>query len=231
MTNFLDTLVMLLSTDWFKPHWAAIGINLDERQKGLIREGCRNIVSQILSGATEYWLAPFSDERREKTRAMFEALAKTSEAKEAVIETVEQWLKLSDEDLKAGWLFESLTEELVSDDTNHNVPELSSDLTAIVAKARAERYSPEIDFKELSLSSKSSWDRYLAQLTPDLPTYLPDMLFTFSKAQSFKAFWISVLDKVTPEQREELTVWYRTTAKSRALRDIAPNYFSGQTLQ
>jgi hypothetical protein len=227
MTNFLDSLVMLLSTDWFKPYWVAIGINLDESKKGLMQEGCREVVSQILSGATEYWLTSFSDERREETRAMFESLAKKSGAEEAVAETAKEWFEMFDEDLKAGSLFEILTGDLLSDNVIEDGPLPCSDIRAVVARAREEQDFTEIDFNKLCTSSKSSWDRYMRELTPELPTSLSDTLLIFLRTRSFKALWTSIEGKLTPEQREELTSWYRAAAKLRAKRDIAPSYFPG----
>jgi hypothetical protein len=225
--NFLDRLVMLLSTDWFKPYWGMIGIRLDESKKGLIQEGCRKIVSQILSAATEYWLTDFSNERHEETRATFESLSRASGVEKSVIEAMKDWSEMSDEDMKAGWLFEILTEDLLSDDAEGIDPLLSSDLKTIMATTREQQSSADVNFTKLSTSSKSSWDQYITQLTPDLPTSLPDMLFTFLKARRFKTFWTSIVDKLTKEQREELRAWYRRAAKSRAQRDIAPSYFLG----
>ncbi|HET6843024.1 MAG TPA: hypothetical protein VFK06_15320 [Candidatus Angelobacter sp.] len=74
MINFFDQFIMLLSTDWFKPHWGVIGINLDEAAKDIVHGGCRKIVNQIISDAEEYWLISFSEDRHNETRALFESL-------------------------------------------------------------------------------------------------------------------------------------------------------------
>jgi hypothetical protein len=59
----VDKLVFLLSTDWFKPYWSGIGIDIDEAAKTSVQQGCREIVAQILSGTKSYYLASFSDDR------------------------------------------------------------------------------------------------------------------------------------------------------------------------
>lgn len=230
MTRLLNNLVMLLSTDWFKPYWEAIGITLDESKKSPIQEGCRQIVGQIMSDAAEYWLISFSPEHYQETRARVEALSKKYGAEEVVLRAAEEWSAVSEEDMKAGWLFESLTEDLLSDDASLTGYMLDFELRAIMLEARKDQHSTVIDFAEVSTRSRSSWDRYIRQLTPDLPTYLSDMLFTFLKARSFKAFWTSLLGKLTQGQREELTAWYQAMARSRAKRDIAPSYFPGESL-
>ena len=57
----LDRLVMLLSADWFVPYWQLIGIFTDNKRKSLLRDECREIVPQIMSGATQYWYTDFSE--------------------------------------------------------------------------------------------------------------------------------------------------------------------------
>ena len=62
-----DDLVMLLSTDWFLPYWFVLGIGAEDERKVCVKEGCRKIVKQIMSGAREYWHVSFSEERISET--------------------------------------------------------------------------------------------------------------------------------------------------------------------
>jgi len=64
-----------------------------------------------------------------------EALGKKYEVEEAVIRAAEEWSAISEEDLKAGWLFESLTEDLLSDDTSLTACMLDFELREIVSGA------------------------------------------------------------------------------------------------
>jgi hypothetical protein len=45
-----DHAPMLLSTDWFAPHWNVIGIEAD-RQKQCFQNGCRDIVRGVVGEA------------------------------------------------------------------------------------------------------------------------------------------------------------------------------------
>jgi hypothetical protein len=222
VTNFLDQLIMLLSTDWFKPYWAVLGIDLDKSEKELIQKGCREIVAQIMGGAKEYWLIVFSASRREETRSMFDSLLKGS-GSTALLDTAAEWTGMSDEDLKAGWFFDTLTDELLSNENSESF-ELDCAIKSIMVAAQRERMPLEIDFRELCEKSKSKWDRDTRQLTPTLPMYLADSLLSFITARRFKSLWFSVQDKLTSEQRSALIGWYRGVAKARAQRDIVPSY-------
>ncbi|HWZ43830.1 MAG TPA: hypothetical protein VNW97_10150 [Candidatus Saccharimonadales bacterium] len=223
MTNFLDDLIMLLSTDWFKPYWTALAIDLDDSKKELVQKGCREIVSRIVGSVPEYWLISFSDERREETRSMFESLAKLSGQPDSLLQALMQWLELSDEDLKAGCLFYSLTEDL-SDDSNEQCLLLDTATRSIVLAAQQKLPTIDFDFGELCIRSKSTWDRYIRQLTPSAPKFLSDSVLTFLQAGTFKSLWLSLRDELTPAQRDELARWYRGAAKSLVRRDIAPTY-------
>ncbi|HET6844254.1 MAG TPA: hypothetical protein VFK06_21615, partial [Candidatus Angelobacter sp.] len=152
-------------------------------------------------------------------------LNSAAEPNASLIEVAEEWSATSDEDLKAGWLYEILTHELLSDSADQTGPVLSSSIRVIVAAAREEHRFTEVEFNKLCINSRSPWDRYTRQVTPDLPTHLSDTLFMFLKAWHFKTFWTSVLHRVTDKQRDELTVWYTVMARTRAKRNIAPSYF------
>jgi hypothetical protein len=70
----VDKVVMLLSTDWFLPYWSVVGIEATE-QKLCVQEGCRQIVHEMVNGATEYYHVNFSDERLRATRQSLRDLA------------------------------------------------------------------------------------------------------------------------------------------------------------
>jgi hypothetical protein len=70
----IDQLIFLLSTDWFESYWSTIAIVLDELKVKLVKEGCREIVGQIVAGAEEYWLTSFSEERKRETRSRLDSL-------------------------------------------------------------------------------------------------------------------------------------------------------------
>lgn len=150
----MDKLVMLLSTDWFKPYWSSIGVEVDGAPKTSIQQGCREIVRQILSGAKSYYLASFSDDRKNKTRAMLESLARQAQA-EAVLRAVEEWTKMSDEELKAAWIYTTLTDDLFSREIREGDPKLDPAITAIVTSAQKKYDLAPFEFLEKCESSET----------------------------------------------------------------------------
>ncbi len=101
----VDTLIMLLSTDWFLPYWGLIGMYLEDGPQICVQQGCRDIVQEIVSGRAEYYHVDFSQKRVEATRRAFIALLKNcgadpgipvelllSNGTDAIFEEGTQWL-------------------------------------------------------------------------------------------------------------------------------------------
>jgi hypothetical protein len=72
--TMVDQVVMLLSTDWFLPYWSLIGIEADE-ERLCVQKGCRQIVHEVMNGATDYYSVNFSYERLRATRRSVHAFA------------------------------------------------------------------------------------------------------------------------------------------------------------
>lgn len=222
----LDQLVMLLSTDWFKPHWDNIGIDINEAAKTSIQQGCREVVGQILSGAENYYLASFSDERRNKTRSMFESVVHDSGTGEIVRAVITEWVGLSDEEQKATWIYETLTSELLSGHLRGGDRKLNLAIATIMVNARQKYNREPFEFAGICVASQTAWDSYTRGLTPELPTALADGLASVLTARRFELLWRAIRNKLTSAQREELMAWYRRAAKVRAHRDLVPTYLS-----
>jgi len=221
----VDKLIMLLSTDWFKPYWSSIGIEVDEARKTSIQQGCREIVKQILSGAKNYYHISFTEERKKTTQAMLESLAQKSGA-DPILRAIEEWAKMSDEEQKAAWIYTSFTDDLFSHDIREGDPKLDPAIIAIMAKAQRKYDLASFEFLEKCESSETSWDQYTRELTPELPTALADTLAAVLTAHRYETFWNTVRDRLTTAQREELIAWYRDMAKARSRRDLVPAYVS-----
>lgn len=220
----VDKLVMLLSTDWFKPYWASIGIDTSESAKTAIQQGCREIVGQMLSGAKNYYLVSFSDQRKNKTRSTLESLVRKSAAGSTLLEAIEAWSKMSDEDLKAAWIYADLTGDLFSGEIREGDPKLDPAITAIMVRAQEKYDLAPFEFMGKCEASETPWDRDTRGLTPQLPTALADDLAAVLTAQRFEIFWKSMRDRLTPRHREELVNWYRAMASARGRRDLVPAY-------
>src|ERR1700752_4639430 len=100
----IDYLIMLLSTDWFGPYWASIGVDVGEDVRAPLGLGCRDIVHQILSGEEHYYLVSFSAQRKAGTRATLESLVRGCGAPKDVHKVVDRWAALTDDELKAAWI-------------------------------------------------------------------------------------------------------------------------------
>jgi hypothetical protein len=124
----------------------------------------------------------------------------------------------SREDIQLGNLSSNLTQIAVSNSYGSTGPMLDSDLQTIVASIDRLVETYEIDFGELSERSRSSWDRYIRQLTPDLPSFVPDALEVFLRARRFREFWHRIKKELSSDERERLIAWYRSTAESLSMR-------------
>lgn len=221
MIGLIDSLVMLLSTDWFKEYWPIIGIDLDEKASMAMQEGCREIVGQIMSGANEYWLANLSDERKWETRLRLKSLMKKLNLESVTNPAFEEWTQVDNEELDAGALYETLTSDLLSDEI---AEDLDSDIKSSVACIYHQTEYGQVNFEDLCLRSRTDWDNYIRGLTPELPSALVDTLLAFLKARRFKTLWCSLRKTLTLAQREELIARYRKMAKAFAGWDVIPAY-------
>src|SRR5580698_2995681 len=111
----LDKLVMLLSSDWFFPYWDLIGIFTNKKRKSLLSEGCREIVRQIMSTATQYWHTNFSEARVKETRAMLDALIKRCDLEQVNANRIASLISTEDSHVDEGtrWLIVCMTEQLL----------------------------------------------------------------------------------------------------------------------
>jgi hypothetical protein len=214
----LDSTIMLLSTDWFLPYWYVIGVGLDEKKKVLFKQGCREIVKQIVSGAKEYWLSNFSDERLQRTYSMLRELIQKCGLERQVTQRI---LALVGEpgtphlDEGTEWLLISLTEQLLNNSLEQG-RELSPEIKEALAKEwnQGKGSGSEVNLEQLSLASESEWDNYMRGLTPDLPTSLVDYLRSVGVEAKLELLWAVVDAKLTRDQKQELLLWYRRVGRS-----------------
>jgi hypothetical protein len=210
----LDKLVMLLSADWFFPYWELIGIFTKDKRKPLLREGCREIVRQIMSTATQYYRRNYSEARVKESRAMLDALLKRCDLEEVSVNRIIGIISSEGSPIDDGtrWLIVRMTEQLL----NGSVPApLDIAITEGLRRVRDERINPdEIDFKKCCLNSASTWDQYLRNATPDQPTMLADYVSEIASNSEFELLWGFINVNFTAKQRHELLSWYRSAGQS-----------------
>lgn len=213
-SNKPDKVVMLLSADWFFPHWHLIGIFTDDRKKSLLREGCREIVRQIMSTATQYWHTNFSEARVKESRAMFDVLLKRCDLEEVSVNRIIGLISSEGSPIDEGtrWLIVSMTEKLLNGSIT---APLDISITEGLRREWEELQNlDEIDFEGSCLNSASIWDRYLRNTTPDLPAMLADYVSVIASNSKFDVLWGFINVKLTAKQRHELLSWYRSTGQS-----------------
>jgi hypothetical protein len=209
----VDKLVMLLSADWFFPHWHLTGIFTEDKKKSSLREGCREIVQQIISGATQYYETSFSVARVTESRAMLDVLLRRCDLEDAAGNRIKGLISREESGVDHGtrWLLVVMTDQLLE---NSMTAPLDAALTEALRK-EWDRWQNlgEIDFKRYSLHPGSNWDKYLRNLTPDQPTMLADYVSNIASESKFEVLW-GLIATLTAKQRDELFCWYRATGQS-----------------
>ena len=210
----LDHLVMLLSADWFFPYWDLIGIFTKDKRKSLLREGCREIVRQIMPTATQYYGTNFSVARVKESRAMLDALLKRCDLEEVSVNRIIGIISSEGSPVDEGtrWLIVCMTEQLL-DGSVTAPPDIA--ITEGLRRVRDEWQNlDEIDFKGYCLNSASTWDQYLRNATPDQPTMLADYVSAIASNSEFELLWGFINVNLTAKQRHELLSWYRSRGQS-----------------
>jgi hypothetical protein len=223
-----DDLIMLLSTDWFLPHWADIGIDLAEDRRIGIQQGCRQIINQILNGAESLFYCNFSEERKEETRSKFLELLRAWNAEAEVTATYQEWLGLSRPDLNAAWTCSHLNQKISLGDIPIDIPELDREVRAAVLKVWDQYALKPSTFRDICLNSKTEWDAYTRTALGE-PSSLASQLHRVLLDHRLREFWIHLSQSLTSHQLQDLVSWYRLMIRSMSHEDrpdLIPSYFS-----
>jgi hypothetical protein len=179
-----------------------------------LREGCREIVRQIMSTAKQYWGINFSVERVKESRVMLDALLKRCDLEEANVNRIIAIISSVGSPIDDGtrWLLVCMTEQLLNGPIT---APLDIAITEGLRRVRDEWINlDEIDFTERCLNSVSKWDQYLRNTTPDLPAMLADYVSAIASNSKFELLWGFINVNLTAKQRYELLGWYRSTGQT-----------------
>ncbi|HWB32941.1 MAG TPA: hypothetical protein VG714_07200 [Acidobacteriaceae bacterium] len=227
--NLTDYLIMLLSTDWFLPYWAEIGIHVEDQAKKVrIQRGCRGIVDQMLSGSKDYYQRQDSPDRKRETASEFLTLLRDCDAETEVSEASEEWSNLSHEKLYPAFMYWGHTIDLIQGRVQERGLPLSPSIKEEVVKAWEACQMAEPDFPEICLNSKSTWDTYTQTLLTNAKT-LANILNSVLRERNFRAFWTHLRQQLTPHQLNELASWYRAMTVNKLHEDrsdVIPSYIS-----
>jgi hypothetical protein len=214
----LDKTVMLLSADWFLPRWSLFGIDVGRSQKAVLQQGFQEVVRYIMLGALEYWLTDFSKERIEKTKSMFYAVLTRAPFPQYALDTIKTLIgesALLELDDRTRWLLVSITQQ-VDDENLRAESKVPSESLSVVRQLVRRWKQNDLDrgnLCEACLSSQSSWDTYLRNITPDLPAMLADYALGLSTQRKFLSLWHAINTELSHQQRIALFDWYRSAAE------------------
>ncbi len=204
----IDFLVVLLSTDWFLPYWHEIGINIAEARRIGIQQGCREIVDRLLQGRDRLYLADHSEERRQDTASRFSALLRRLDAEAGVSSVLMEWATLSHEALSAAVLCSWLSRKVASAGTPGNALHLEDAIRVEVMKAWEPREMPADVFRDVCLKSTTPWDLRTQNIFEN-PRSLVNQLWRVLLERRLRAFWVTIRERLTPQQLQEFVAWYR----------------------
>jgi hypothetical protein len=214
MPRNADRLIMLLSTDWFLPYWTAVGLEVDLEARARLQQDCRAIVRAIVGGAPTYWLASFAEPRINETNRQFMAALQRQNLDQRTINLVTDIVtRLSGEDPESTsvWLLADLTRQLIA-----KKPKNPTGLSGITEDVLGDAWkvcAPKLpDFEQVSRESVSEWDRYIASLTPDLPTMLADYAASIVQRNQLRCYWHAVNKTLSPAEKSALIRWYNAEA-------------------
>jgi hypothetical protein len=227
-SNMTDYLVLLLSTDWFLPYWTEIGIDITDDEKVGIQRGCRQIIDEILDGADSFYLASFSEERKQMTESKLLALLRQWGAEREMAATCNEWRNLSHGELSAVVQCAMLNAEVPSADGSGEVPCLEFAIRVEVVKAWEAHSLKASVFRDICLGSKTTWDLRTQKLLTS-PRTLVNQLWRVLLDHRFRAFWTDLQKRLSSQQLQELVSWYRAMVKEKAHEDrpdLIPSYIS-----
>jgi hypothetical protein len=224
MSNKVDRLVMLLSSDWFLSHWSLIGLSIEEKSKNIIYNGCRILTKEFVGKANKYWLVSFSEDRVKETKENFIRLLESSAIKkhdyDLLMFYVEESLLKEDND-SINSMLSTINDHFIDTDEFNQVFEGQENLRIMISNNWMTLGENDNGINTSFEISKSSWDSYLKSLTADIPTYLIDYLsIEILSANKFKIFWLTLKNNLKENEVDFIKSAYKKMADEFMGREI-----------
>jgi hypothetical protein len=228
MTDYLgmtDTLIMLLSSDWFLPFWEEIGIESDDASKTAIQDGCRAIVREFMDDSGSYYHIDFREERWRGTNSTFIDLLGRFGAGAVKPLAALDWGGSPPDDLSTGIMLWALTDDSLMSGEKGTTPALNDSIRLQIADLSMSSVVNPDEFDEISRRSNSSWDRYLEGLFEETPEALSTKACFAVKQRRLRSLWSRICRRLTEQQKGDFLSWYRAMAKARDIPvDVVPSY-------
>jgi hypothetical protein len=223
-----DNLSILLSSDWFFPHWAACGLFVNVSAKKGLQTECREIVRSTMNGESLYWNVDFSDSREGVVKARLESLfvkLRLSPSDRSLL------LQYMDCDESSGALgrYESLLLSLCSlfvseHARGEGLPAEFSEEVVRLVQLVSDKSSAEGLLIAASKKIISEWDKWLMSLTPDIPSFMCDTARSLARISTWESKFSAVLGGyLTDSDRGKFNEWLVVMARELAGIDI-PQY-------
>jgi hypothetical protein len=107
-------------------------------------------------------------------------------------------------------LLEDITELAVSGRLSELESQLDESIKDSLTEAARLPAPGDVDFTTLDLGSGSDWDKFIRSLSPDIPTFLSDLISVNHRTVSrLDYLWCRVSEDLTEERQERLLEWYR----------------------
>ncbi|MES2296716.1 MAG: hypothetical protein V4582_06710 [Pseudomonadota bacterium] len=227
----IDQVVMLLSTDWFREHWALLGIRADAGKIKKLQSLCREIVCDMLSGEESYWMISFDDARIQNTTQQFERALKDVKLDQSSSSIVRSFTSPANADVSevdVVSLLENLTLLLMSDDDEDVRKNISPELLKVIRATFEISNLSQVDFIKVCVNSQTEWDCRMRSLTNDLPEYLADFAASLHEQTiQFVKFWTQLSLRTSTEDRLKLLAWYEETSiELTGARPSFPNWLA-----
>jgi hypothetical protein len=220
-----DSLIMLLSSDWFLPFWEEIGIESGDASKNAIQEGCRAIVRSFMEDSGSYFHIDFREERWRETNFAFIDLLEKFGAGAAKPVAALNWRGSPPDDLSTGIMLWALTDDSLLSGRKGSTPALNDSIRFQIADLSLSSVVDPDEFDDISRQSNSSWDRYLEGLFEETPDALATKACFAVKQRRLRLLWSRICRRLSEQQKGDLLSWYRAMAKARDIPvDVVPSY-------
>ncbi len=209
-SNDSDLLIMLISSDWFAKYLELFFSDLKNDDKLRLQSIARASVKSILNNVDSYWDVSFDNERIESTKSNFIDEINSRLKSSTFKKSINKYFSVLDEHKSIFSFCWILTEKVASGVPGDYKPFDDEYLFAAITKGvlLVKKVEDNTDFEEEALKSNTEWDTFLREITPDLPSYLPDFLLDFLDRNQFKIFIELMRKSLTPEQFQKMLDWF-----------------------
>ncbi|HEY9778399.1 MAG TPA: hypothetical protein V6C81_31850 [Planktothrix sp.] len=196
-----------MSADWFLASWTSIGI--EDAHEIEIQAGCRQLVSDFMAtaqGSTKsYYNIDFRESRSHRTQSEFRELLKRFDR--PLIPT--RYVANRDDTWKERCASIAYREtlRLALGQFAEGKPLPSKEILVAIDKLWTIDES-EVDYEILYKNGSSAWDGYLAEITREVPTAIPDYADLRRNISYLEKFFKDLRGHISKDQMTGFLRWY-----------------------